>query len=215
MILAFLGQKGGTGKSTLAICVAAELEARGYTVLLVDADPQQSVVTWHDVAKEGEHVVPTVVAMTESLHLPHQVPRLAAAYQHTVIDTPAKEGGAQRSAMMVADVGVLPCGPSGLDVWALEASIATLQEAIDYRPALKAVIVINKVRTGTTNARGAREALSEGGLPVLEAELGMRQAYQESVAAGLGVRAYAPRDPASREIKALVTELLKLGGAKR
>lgn len=212
MIVAFVGQKGGSGKSTLAICVAAELAARKRKVLLVDADPQRTAVTWHDVASEHGHAVPTVVGMTGTLHKPNQIPKLAEGYQDVIIDTPPRLGDVQRSAMVTADMAVLPCGPSAPDAWALAESIRTIQEAVDYRPSLKAAIVINKKRTGTAAAKGAREALSSAGLPVLKAEIGLRQAFQEALAAGMGVGSYAPKDLATEEIRALVVELLKLGG---
>ncbi len=212
MIVAFVGQKGGSGKSTLAICVASELAARGRNVLLVDADQQRTAITWHDVASEQGHEVPTVVAMTGTLHKPNQIPKLAAGYQDVIIDTPPRLGEVQRSAMMVADIAVLPCGPSAPDAWALAESIRTIQDAIDYRASLKAAIIINKKRSGTAAARGAREALSGAGLPILKAEMGLRQAFQEALAAGLGVGGYAPKDAATDEVRALVSELLKMGG---
>src|SRR6185369_1345643 len=105
MILAFVGQKGGGGKSTTAILVAAELarSRRPRKVLLVDADPQQTAMTWHDVGAEGGHDhMPTVLAMTGTLHQPNQVPRLAVGYDDVIIDTPPRLGEVQRSAMMVA-----------------------------------------------------------------------------------------------------------------
>lgn len=212
MIVAFVGQKGGSGKSTLAVCVASELADRKRNVLLVDADPQRTAVTWHDVASEQGHAVPTVVSMTGTLHKPNQLPKLAAGYQDVIIDTPPRLGEVQRSAMMVADLAILPCGPSAPDAWALAESIRTIQEAIDYRAALKASIVINKKRSGTAAGRGAREALADAGLPILKTEMGLRQAFQEALAAGLGVGRYAPKDTAAEEVRALVTELLKMGG---
>ena len=214
MILAFVGQKGGSGKSTLAICVAAELAARGRNVLLVDADPQKTAITWHDVASEAGHAGPTVVAMTGTLHKPNQIPQLATAYQDIVIDTPPRLGDVQRSAMMVAHLAILPCGPSAPDAWALADSIKTITEAIDFRPELKAVIVINKMRAGTAAAKGARAALSSAGLPVLASALGLRQPFQEALAAGQGVGAYAPKDAAAEELRALVDEIGKLGDPK-
>lgn len=217
MIVAFVGQKGGSGKSTLAICVAAELAAQGRNVLLVDADPQGTATTWHDVASEKGHAAaaPTVVAMSGSLHKPEQIPRLAAAYDDIVIDTPPRLADVQRSALMVAHLAVLPCGPSAPDAWALAESIRTINEATTYRPDLKAAIAINKKRTGTAAAKGAREALMSAGLPVLAVELGLRQAFQEALAAGMGVCAYAPRDVASDELRALVSEILKVGGQQK
>jgi chromosome partitioning protein len=85
-ILAFAGQKGGTGKTTLAVNVAAELVERGASVLLVDADPQGSSRTWAAVAVEAGNQAPTAVAMGSTMHKPDQLPRLATAYEWTIID---------------------------------------------------------------------------------------------------------------------------------
>jgi chromosome partitioning protein len=216
MILAFVGQKGGAGKSTLSIFVAAELAAQGRNVLLIDADPQGTARTWHSLAVESGHPAPTVIAVTgATLHRPEQVPKLAASYDDIVIDTPPRLAEVQRSALAVANVALLPCGPSAPDAWAMAESLKAVTEAQGYRPDLVASIVINRKRTGTAAAKGARDALVATGLPVLGTELALRQAYQEAIAAGQGIAAYAPRDPATLELQALVTELSTLGGKKR
>ncbi len=207
MIIALVGQKGGSGKSTLAACIASELMLRGARVLLVDCDPQQTAVTWHDVAAESGHKSPTVTAMTGTLHRENQLPAMAKAFDHVVIDTPPRLGEVQRSALMVADVAVMPCGPSGPDAWALAESIRTVQQALDYRPDLRVAICINKKRVRTSLSKGARAALVATGLHVLDVELGFRQAYQDSITGGQGVTKYAPRDAAAVEMRALVDEL--------
>jgi chromosome partitioning protein len=216
MILSFIGQKGGIGKSTLAACVASELVARRRSVLLVDADPQKTSSTWHDIAAEHGHGAPSVVAMTSTLHKPHQVPKLAQSYDVTVIDCPPRLGDVQRSALMVADLAVLPCGPSAPDAWALAESLEMIGEAKTFRPKLRAYVCINKKRAGTALGQGARDALGkQSGLPVLVTEIGLRQAFQEAMGAGLGVTAYAPSDTAAAELRALVDELLALAPKRR
>jgi chromosome partitioning protein len=215
VIVALVGQKGGSGKSTLAVCIAVELAERGHKVLLVDSDPQQTAVTWHDVAAEAKHHVPSVIAMTGSLHRENQLPSIAEGYTDVVIDTPPRLGEVQRSALMVADVALLPCGPSGPDAWALAESIRTVTEARDYRPDLQAAIVINKKRSQTSLSKGARQALSDTGLPVLTTEISFRQAFQDALTAGLGVTKYARRNPAADEIRALVGEVMKFSKGMR
>src|SRR5262245_4570065 len=123
MIIAFCGQKGGAGKTTAALVTATEWLLRGRRVLLVDADPQGSAKTWGEVAAEGGSAAPTVVAMGAGLHRPDQLPALARSFDLTLIDCPPRHGEIQRAALMVADLAVLPCGPSGLDVWALGESL--------------------------------------------------------------------------------------------
>lgn len=210
MIIAFVGLKGGAGKSTAAIGVAAELVSRGARVLLVDGDPQGTARTWADVAAESGHPAPTTVAMGATMHRPGQLDVLVSDYDHAVIDLPPRLGDVQRAALMVADLAVVPSGPSPADAWAAGATIELVQEAQGLRPELAAVVLITRQQPRTVLGRGLRGVLSEGGLPVLRAALCNRVAYQEAVGAGLGVGAYAPRDPAAKEMAALVTELLEM-----
>ena len=209
MIVAMCGQKGGSGKTTAALAAASELLARGYRVLLVDADPQGSVRTWADVAAEAGHATPTVVAMGAQMHKPGQLDALVTSYDVTVIDCPPRHGEIQRAALMVADLAVLPCGPAAVDAWAMAESVELVQKAQELRPALRAVALITRRIHRTTIGASARKALRATGLPVMRTELYSRVAYQEAPAAGLGMAQYAPHDKAANEVKRFVTELLK------
>jgi chromosome partitioning protein len=210
-IVALVGQKGGVGKSTTAVCIASEALARGQSVLLVDADPQGTARTWGEVATEAGLPSPTVVAMGATMHRREQLPRVRAGFDLVVIDCPPRAGDVQRSALMVADVAILPCGPSAADAWALASSIELVNEARSLREDLFAVVLITRKQVNTTLGKSAREILTESGLPLLETELGYRVAFQEALAAGLGVTTYAPSDVASDEVRALVDELMSLG----
>ena len=112
---------------------------------------------------------------------------------------------------MVADIVVLPCGPSPLDAWALVAGLDLVERAQQLRPELRAVVLITRKVARTSLGAGARETLEGSGLPVLTTELGYRVAYQEAPAAGLGVTAYDPRSQAAKEVRALVDELEAIG----
>jgi chromosome partitioning protein len=210
VIIALTGQKGGVGKSTVAISIAAELVLRRRNVLLVDADPQGTARTWGDVAAEAGHPLPTIVAMGATMHRPDQLAKAATGYDMVVIDCPPRHGEIQRSALMIADVALLPCGPSAADAWALTTSIELVQEARALRPELHAGVVITRKQGRTALGRSARELLTAGGLPVLTSELGYRVSFAEALGAGQGVTAYAPRDPAAVELRALVDEVLAL-----
>jgi chromosome partitioning protein len=212
MIIALAGQKGGAGKTTTSICLASEWHRRGKSVLLVDADPQGSARTWASVAAEQERSIPTVVAMGAGLHQREQLPRLAQAYDITIIDCPPRHGEIQRAALMVSDMAVLPCGPSALDAWALTETIDIVQQAQIIRPALKAAVLITRKVARTALGQNARDVVMQCGLDVLGAELGYRVAYQEAPAAGIGVVEYDPHGAASTEIQALIAEIeLMLG----
>ena len=210
MIVAFAGQKGGVGKSTTAVCLAVAALERGSRVLLVDADPQGTVRTWGEVAAELKRPAPTVVAMGASMHKAGQLGALAAAYDVTFIDCPPRHGDVQRSALMVADVVVLPCGASAADAWALATSLEVVREARTMRDELLACVLITRKQGRTALGKAARKVLESTGLPVLETELGSRIAYQEALAGGQGITTYAARDAGTREIFDLLDELGRL-----
>jgi len=209
-IIACAGQKGGSGKSTTAINVSAELIERGKKVLLVDADPQGSARTWGEVAAEQGHTGPTVIAMGAGLHKPDQLPQLSQAFDWTVIDCPPRHGDIQRAALMVSDLAVLPSGPSAPDVWALGESVDLIQSAQTFRPNLQARILLTRLQSRTALGKEARDALSEIGIELLDSSLGFRVGYQEAPATGLGITKYQSGSEAAGEIRALVDEIERL-----
>lgn len=211
MIVAVAGQKGGAGKSTTAVCIAMAAIERGFTVLLVDADPQATARTWGDVATEAGRQAPSVIAMGAQMHKADQLPRIARAFEWVIIDCPPRAGDVQRSALMVADLVVLPCGPSAADAWGLAGSLELVSEAQIVRPDLIAAVLLTRVQSRTALGKGARGVLVEAGFPVLRAELGYRVAYQECLAAGHGATGYAPKDRAAQEVRDLFNEVLSLG----
>jgi chromosome partitioning protein len=211
-IIAFAGQKGGAGKSTVAIAIAAECQARGLKVLVVDADPQGTARTWGDVATQNGAPSPTVVGMGPNLHRADQLPALAKGFDLVVIDLPPRHAEVQRAALVVADLAVLPSGPSAHDVWALAESVELVKSAQRVRPALKAATLVTRKVAGTVIGQAAREALEGAGLAVLKSELGFRVAFQEAPAAGLGPAQYEPSGEAADEVRALTDEVLALVG---
>jgi chromosome partitioning protein len=215
MIVTLLGQKGGVGKSTTAICLAMAAAERGSNVLLVDADPQGTLRTWSEVATENGRRPPTVVAMGAAMHRPGQLDSVAKGYDWAFVDCPPRHGDIQRSALMVADVALLPCGPSAADAWSLTSTIELIDEARAMREPLAACIVITRKQGRTSLGKAARAVLEQAGLTVLGSELSYRIAYQEALAAGSGVTDYCPRDAAAREVRALFDELEKLVYAEK
>lgn len=209
MIVALMGQKGGVGKSTTAICLAMAAFERGLSTLLVDADPQGTLQTWREVATENQQAAPTVITLDGSMHRPGQLEAIAKNYDWTFIDCPPRHGDVQRSALMVADLAILPCGPTASDVWALTSSLELLRSARALRESLTACVVITRKQPRTSLGKEARAVLEKSGLTVLRSELFYRVAYQEALAAGSGVTRRR-RDPAACEVQALFEELEKL-----
>jgi chromosome partitioning protein len=215
MIVTLMGQKGGVGKSTTLVCLAMAALERGSSVLVVDADPQGTLRTWSEVATENGRLTPSVVAMGSAMHRPGQLDALARGYDWTFIDCPPRHGEVQRSALMIADVAIVPCGPSAADAWALTTSVELINEARALREGLSACIVITRKQGRTSLGKAARSVLEQSGLSVLRAELSYRVAYQEALAAGSSVTAYCPRDAAAREVRTLFDELERFAYAEK
>jgi chromosome partitioning protein len=118
--VALVSQKGGTGKSTLALALAWEMASRGGEALCVDADAdrQGTLLEALGLAVARGMTTPTAVAMTAGMHQKEQLPRLARGYRYTIIDTPGRSDEVQVSALMVADVALIPVGQFAADVWA-------------------------------------------------------------------------------------------------
>jgi chromosome partitioning protein len=115
---------------------------------------------------------------------------------------------------MIADLAILPCGPSAADAWALAGSLELLNEARTLRESLNACVVITRKQGRTVLGRAARSVLTQSGLTVLDAELSFRVSYQEAIAAGSGPTHHCPRDPAAREVRALLVEVERFANAQ-
>ncbi|MCA9607904.1 MAG: AAA family ATPase [Myxococcales bacterium] len=206
MIIAIANEKGGSSKSTLTSALAIEASLRGYRTLVVDADPQGTLTDWSAVGtEESVASLPTVVAMGEQLR--RQLPELAADYDVTFVDLPGRIAKRVAGALMVADLVLLPCGPSNADLWALETTLEMVSEAREMRPNLEVAAVITRKRPGTTSGREIRSALEDLGTTVLETALCLRETYADALGAGSGPTALAPGSLAAHEVRCLMNEV--------
>ncbi len=206
MILSVINQKGGVGKTTLAISLAAAFAIRKLRVLLVDADPQGSALDW--VAVRGENAPFAAVGIPKPiLHL--ELHKLAKDYDLMVIDGPPRIYEVARSAVMASDAVLIPVLPSQFDVWAAEETVKLLEQCATYKQSLKAAFVINRKIANTAIGRDVTKALKQYPLPVLTASVCQRVAFAES-ARGRTVLEIDPDSSASKEIQALAKEVQKL-----
>ena len=208
MIISVQNQKGGVGKTTLAIHISHALVLKGSRVLLVDADPQGSARDWA-AARSNPPLFPVVGLDRPTIH--RDLPALVKDFAHVVIDGPPRVSDLARSAIIAADLVVVPIQPSPYDIWAADEIIKLITEASVFKEKLKSVFVINRRIVNTAIGRDVVEALEQYPIPVLKASISQRVAFAESAATGSTVLETDRTGPAAKEVMALVEELMTLG----
>lgn len=204
MIIGVLNQKGGVGKTTLSVNIAAALARTGKRVLLIDADPQGSALDWA-AAREGDPLFSVVGLPKPSIH--KELALVGEGYDVVVIDGPPRVTDLARSAIMASDIVLIPVQPSPYDIWAADEVVKLIQEASVFKENLKSVFVINRKIANTAIGRDVREALEAYDLPTLKASIVQRVAFAEAAAVGKAIYEQDRDGVASQEIEAVVNEL--------
>ncbi|MDP2759887.1 MAG: ParA family partition ATPase [Sideroxyarcus sp.] len=212
MIIGVLNQKGGVGKTTMSLNIAAELARRKNRVLLIDADVQGSCLDWA-AARSQLDAGPlfTCIGLPRAT-IHKEIVSLSQDYDHIIIDGVPRYSDITRSAIMSSDLVAIPIQPSPFDVWSAADVVKLIQEAQVYKPALQANFLINRVIAGTVIGRSLDDALESHQFKPFESRVHQRVVFAEAAMNGSALfETEGERGRATIEVSCLVSEILRKG----
>ncbi len=207
-VITIAQQKGGAGKTTLAIHLAIAWSLQGKSVIMLDIDPQGSLTKWYNTRIEnfGQTAKFPEVRTVTGWRVSNEVSRLAQDHDIVVIDSPPHTQTEAKIAIRSASLAIIPVQPSPVDMWATEP---TVRLAAEERVPL--LLVLNRVPPRTTLTEEIVQGLKAYDASIANTTLGNRVLLASSLLVGRGIGEYSPKSQACEEINALAAEVLQFG----
>ena len=204
-VLALVCQKGGAGKTTMAIHLAVEGHRRGLRTLLIDVDTQASAAKIMDRRGDDPPDIATEAAgrLERAIHAAE-----VEGYDLVLIDTAPQADRAAAQAARVADIVVAPVQPSIVDLDAVDATVDVCKLA-----GVDVVFVLNRVPAQGNEVLGTAEAIRKRGMRVSAVRWGERKAFKYPFMRGLVAQEVEPDSKAAAEVRLLFDELRIQSGA--
>lgn len=205
--IAVANQKGGTGKTTLALNLAAGLHQRGSTLVL-DADPQGSISQWAGIDEKRDLPLVQHVAHGDlSAHMAKGV----QTHRYLVVDCPpASQTATVVDILNNVDMVLVPIQPSPVDLWASVDIAEAVRSSQMRNPQLKAFLILNQMDSRNALTKSMNEALAELEFTALRVGLSRRAAYRSAAMEGTSVYGLGHRGKAAaQEVEAIIRELLQ------
>ena len=205
MIISLVNQKGGVGKTTIAINIGIGMARRNYKVRFLDTDPQGTASQWQSIESNMAFEVKRHPSRVSSADITDSDQNHGLLF----IDTPPAMGEITLSVLELSDLAIIPLAPSVLDIWSSRNTIQMIEEAKKVNPKLEGKLLVSRKIPRTRLGRDGREAIAALEMDVFETEISQRIAYVESMIAGVSVYQYAPSSEASKEIENLCEEIIR------
>ncbi len=205
-IITVAQQKGGSGKTTVAVNLAVALRGRGHSVALVDTDPQGSMGRWfmERLQTGGGEDEGLEFSTSSAWGASYESEKLKKRFDFVIIDTPPKIDSDLRPALRVADLVIVPVASSHVDLWATEGVLDLAR-----REKASVLVVLNRTKSNTRLGVEIAEKTADLGAQVMETQLANRVAYAETLGLGQGASEKPRATPARAEIEAFTDEILQ------
>lgn len=208
-IISVIQQKGGVGKTTLAVHLAHELQRQhlALRVVVADADPQESATKWIRRGRKNGYSGIDVVRVardSDGKELRKELEAIDADL--VIVDLPPAIESVSLRAALYAQLILVPVGASALDIEAGKAAIDVCKEALALDPSKTFLMVPSKVRLQTASGRELRSVIKAWG-PVSKTAIGLRVPFADAATLGQGIGQYAPGSAAHQEIAQLTEEV--------